>query len=107
MESDYAEIFYQKKHEEMHYARQYALDFIKSQESDQWWDIIENSILQNNKITGLILAHLFTGSYAAANELIKQHLFTDDYIDHCVDSDTARAAELSANIRSNSDQDFN
>ena len=58
-----------------------AKQYLKDQKSEDWQDTLQYSILEDWKTASLILGHLMTGSYAAAHEMLRQHIFSEAQIE--------------------------
>jgi len=81
-------------------ATYWAKDYIKSQKSEHWQDILQNSILEDWKTASLILGHLMSGSYALAHEMLRQHLFSEK----SVELELQRHASIEAENRSDDER---
>lgn len=79
-----------------------AKAYLKDQQSQHgqiWQDNLQDSVLENLKVTALILGHLMVGSYAAAHELLRQHLFSEQQVEHEIGRNASIANESRADDR--------
>lgn len=76
-----------KRNEMLASATLSARQYLKNQQHEEWPQMLCDGDFGVEKAEALIMAHLLVGSYAAAHELLRQHLFSDRQVEMVIEHD--------------------